>query len=74
LRSDWWSASRRRWDTSIRTSHGGGLRGAPALTLALSLPADLPLRDDILISAFAVVAFSVIVQGLTAPFACARSD
>ena len=42
--------------------------------LALSLPADLPLRDDILISAFAVVAFSVIVQGLTAPFACARSD
>ena len=69
LRSDWWSASRRRWDTSIRTSHGGGLRGAPALTLALSLPADLPLRDDILISAFGVVAFSVIVQGLTAPFA-----
>ena len=25
-------------------------------------PADLPLRDDIFISAFAVVAFSVIVQ------------
>jgi monovalent cation:H+ antiporter, CPA1 family len=47
----------------------GGLRGALALALALSLPADLPRRDDILISAFAVVAFSVIVQGLTAPFA-----
>ena len=47
----------------------GGLRGALALALALSLPADLPLRDDILISAFAVVAFSVIVQGLTAPLA-----
>jgi CPA1 family monovalent cation:H+ antiporter len=31
--------------------------------------AALPLRDDILISAFGVVAFSVIVQGLTAPFA-----
>jgi CPA1 family monovalent cation:H+ antiporter len=43
----------------------GGLRGA----LALSLPADLPRRDDILISAFAIVAFSVIVQGLTAPLA-----
>jgi hypothetical protein len=43
------------------------LRGA--LDLALSLPADLPLRDAILISAFGVVAFSVIVQGLTAPFA-----
>ena len=37
--------------------------------LALALPANLPLRDDILISAFAVVAFSVIVQGLTAPLA-----
>ena len=45
------------------------MRGALALALALSLPADLPLRDDILISAFGVVAFSVIVQGLTAPFA-----
>jgi monovalent cation:H+ antiporter, CPA1 family len=45
----------------------GGLRGALALALALSLPTNLPLRDDILISAFAVVAFSVIVQGLTAP-------
>ena len=47
----------------------GGLRGALALALALALPADLPRRDDILISAFAVVAFSVIVQGLTAPLA-----
>jgi len=45
------------------------LRGALALALALALPYDLPRRDDILISAFAVVAFSVIVQGLTAPLA-----
>jgi NhaP-type Na+/H+ or K+/H+ antiporter len=29
----------------------------------------MPRRDDILISAFAVVAFSVIAQGLTAPIA-----
>jgi CPA1 family monovalent cation:H+ antiporter len=29
----------------------------------------MPRRDDILISTFAVVAFSVIVQGLTAPLA-----
>jgi Na+:H+ antiporter len=29
----------------------------------------LPRRDDILIATFAVVAFSVIVQGLTAPVA-----
>jgi CPA1 family monovalent cation:H+ antiporter len=47
----------------------GGLRGALALSLALALPIDLPYREDILIVAFAVVAFSVIVQGLTAPFA-----
>ena len=47
----------------------GGLRGALALALALALPPDLPRRNDILIVAFAVVAFSVIVQGLTAPFA-----
>ncbi len=47
----------------------GGLRGALALALALSLPPDMPLRSDILIVAFAVVAFSVIVQGLTAPYA-----
>ncbi len=47
----------------------GGLRGALALALALSLPADLPRREDILIVAFAVVAFSIVVQGLTAPFA-----
>ena len=47
----------------------GGLRGALGLALALALPLDLPKREDILIFAFAVVAFSVIVQGLTAPLA-----
>jgi CPA1 family monovalent cation:H+ antiporter len=47
----------------------GGLRGALALALALSLPGDLPYRSEILIGAFAVVAFSVIVQGLTAGIA-----
>ena len=47
----------------------GGLRGALALALALSLPSALPRREDILVVAFAVVAFSVIVQGLTAPLA-----
>jgi CPA1 family monovalent cation:H+ antiporter len=64
--------ARTRWVIPLNEQHllwWGGLRGALALALALSLPADLPLRDDILISAFAVVAFSVIVQGLTAPFA-----
>jgi monovalent cation:H+ antiporter, CPA1 family len=45
----------------------GGLRGA--LALALALPPEPLRRDNILISAFAVVPFSVIVQGLTAPLA-----
>jgi CPA1 family monovalent cation:H+ antiporter len=43
----------------------GGLRGALALALALALPAGLARRDDILVATFAVVVFSVVVQGLT---------
>ena len=43
----------------------GGLRGALALALVLGLPAGIPRRDEIVTVAFAVVAFSVIVQGLT---------
>jgi CPA1 family monovalent cation:H+ antiporter len=64
--------ARTRWAIPLNQQHlmwWGGLRGALTLALALALPADLPRRDDILISAFAVVAFSVIVQGLTAPVA-----
>jgi monovalent cation:H+ antiporter, CPA1 family len=64
--------SRSRWAVPLNEQHllwWGGLRGALALALALALPPDLPYREDILIVAFAVVAFSVIVQGLTAPLA-----
>lgn len=43
----------------------GGLRGALALALALALPASVPERGDIITVAFAVVAFSIFVQGLT---------
>jgi CPA1 family monovalent cation:H+ antiporter len=43
----------------------GGLRGALALALALGLPAGIPRRDEIITISFAVVAFSVFVQGLT---------
>jgi CPA1 family monovalent cation:H+ antiporter len=47
----------------------GGLRGALALALALGLPPAVPLREEIITISFAVVAFSVFVQGLTmAPF------
>jgi Na+:H+ antiporter len=43
----------------------GGLRGALALALALGLPAETPRREDIITITFAVVAFSMFVQGLT---------
>jgi monovalent cation:H+ antiporter, CPA1 family len=43
----------------------GGLRGALALALALGLPLEVPQRDPIIAVSFAVVAFSVFVQGLT---------
>lgn len=45
----------------------GGLRGALAMALALGLPAEIPLRDEIISVTFAVVAFSLFVQGLTMP-------
>jgi CPA1 family monovalent cation:H+ antiporter len=45
----------------------GGLRGALALALALSLPYEMPNHDVIVTVTFAVVAFSVFVQGLTIP-------
>jgi CPA1 family monovalent cation:H+ antiporter len=43
----------------------GGLRGALALGLALAIPASVAEREQIIAVAFAVVAFSVFVQGLT---------
>jgi monovalent cation:H+ antiporter, CPA1 family len=43
----------------------GGLRGALALALALGLPAEMPAREEIITVAFAVVAFSLFIQGLT---------
>lgn len=43
----------------------GGLRGALALALALGLPPEITRRGEIISVAFAVVAFSVFVQGLS---------
>jgi CPA1 family monovalent cation:H+ antiporter len=59
-----------RWAMSLGEQHvlwWGGLRGALALALALSLPPSLAYADEIRIAAFAVVIFSVVVQGLTMP-------
>ena len=60
--------ARSRFRVDSRYQHvlfWGGLRGALALALALSLPEDLPQHDVIVVITFAVVAFSVFVQGLT---------
>lgn len=43
----------------------GGLRGALALALALGLPPEVQQREEIITISFAVVAFSVFMQGLT---------
>jgi CPA1 family monovalent cation:H+ antiporter len=62
--------ARSRLKVDLRYQHvlfWGGLRGALALALALSLPDDLPHRNAIVVITFAVVAFSVFAQGLTIP-------
>jgi len=65
--------------TSLRLSLGyqhvlfwGGLRGALALALALAVPTSVPERSEIIVIAFAVVAFSIFVQGLTMPWLIKR--
>ena len=61
---------RSKWVIPLREQHvlwWGGLRGALALALALGLPPSFPLYSEILATAFGVVVFSVIVQGLTMP-------
>ncbi len=60
--------SRTRWAMPAPMQHvlwWGGLRGALALALALTVPESIPLHDDIVIATFAAVGFSVVVQGLT---------
>lgn len=46
----------------------GGLRGALALALALTIPNSVPEKLAIIITAFLVVAFSIFVQGLSMPW------
>jgi len=60
--------SRSRLKVSARHQHvlfWGGLRGALALALALALPQEVPQRESVISVSFAVVAFSIFVQGLT---------
>src|SRR5947209_7904457 len=52
----------------------GGLRGALALALALAVPPTVPERGAIILTAFVVVAFSILVQGLTMPWLIKRLE
>ncbi len=55
-------------DIPLRWQHvmvWGGLRGALALALALSLDSTFPYRDRLLDLTFGIVVFSILVQGLT---------
>lgn len=62
---------RSRWRVPAQYQHilfWGGLRGALALALALTVPPSVPERYAIIVSAFVVVAFSILVQGLSMPW------
>jgi CPA1 family monovalent cation:H+ antiporter len=64
-----------RWRLPFEYQHTlfwGGLRGALALALALAVPENVPERHAILVTAFVVVAFSILVQGLTMPWLIGR--
>lgn len=66
---------RSRWRLPATYQHTlfwGGLRGALALALALAVPASVQERDAIIITSFVVVAFSILVQGLTMPWLIRR--
>ncbi len=63
LSNRFWDVTPRRW---LHVINWGGLRGAIALALALSLPAELGAgRDEIRVMAFGVVLFTLLVQSTT---------
>jgi CPA1 family monovalent cation:H+ antiporter len=66
-----------RWRLDKASQHTlfwGGLRGALALALALAIPATVPERSAIILAAFVVVCFSILVQGLSMPWLMRRLD
>ena len=68
-------ARRTAFAVDLRYQHvlvWGGLRGALALALALALPEGVPEQREIVVVCFAVVAFSIFVQGLTMPWLLRR--
>ncbi len=68
---------RSRWRIKPSFQHTlfwGGLRGALALALALAVPDSVRERNMIILTAFVVVAFSILVQGLTMPWLIKRLE
>lgn len=68
---------RTRWRIKPSFQHTlfwGGLRGALALALALAVPEAVTERNTIILTAFVVVAFSILVQGLTMPWLIKRLE
>lgn len=66
-----------RWRLQVSFQHTlfwGGLRGALALALALAVPPSIAERSSIILAAFVVVAFSILIQGLTMPWLMKRFD
>jgi CPA1 family monovalent cation:H+ antiporter len=66
-----------RWRLQASFQHTlfwGGMRGALALALALAVPPTVAERGSIILAAFVVVAFSILVQGLTMPWLMKRLD
>jgi CPA1 family monovalent cation:H+ antiporter len=68
---------RSRWRLPATFQHTlfwGGLRGALALALALAVPDTVAERGAIILTAFVVVAFSILLQGLTMPWLIKRLE
>jgi CPA1 family monovalent cation:H+ antiporter len=69
--------ARSRWAIPFKDQHvlwWGGLRGALALALALSLPDTIPFAYEIRIVTFGIVIFSVLFQGLTMPLLLRKTE
>ncbi|MDZ4837085.1 MAG: Na+/H+ antiporter [Candidatus Melainabacteria bacterium] len=43
----------------------GGLRGSLCMAMALSLPLDFPLRENLMVTTFGVALFTILIQGLS---------
>ncbi|EDX76189.1 Na+/H+ antiporter [Coleofasciculus chthonoplastes PCC 7420] len=52
----------------------GGLRGSVSIALALSVPVTLEGRQDIIVTVFGVVLFTLLVEGLTTQFLLEKLD